>query len=385
MPGIRRIVFTGDVLRPFPAGNGWESATHKNVRWLAHVLGWPLATATGLPIERVAWRPDGFDAPAVYRALGRPISYESWASFFYAPGLPAEAEDRLAEPFADALVVGVELPDYLQGVLARRGMPFVDLVAHPVRFMDDLLFAMRTNHAGVHTRLLAHRFDTSRCEGAAGLLQAKAAWMPPLEAPAGTALVTGQVATDKAVIDRAQGRFLSLADFTDRLFEICDRHPLVLFKPHPYQGADCPSRRVVQSFGAIRTVTENFYWLLSQEAVTDVYAISSGTTAEAPYFGRGGHAFAGPLYEFGDRAPAAAGPGACIPVDDVFLAPAFWSEVLEPLVATRAGVPAGPPPRPSRLRRSLNADWDHGFMDVVVQRVSPPRVVAPAPVLERAA
>lgn len=378
MAGIRRIVFTGDVLRPFPAGKGWESATHKNVRWLAHLLGWPLAAATGLPAARVAWRPDGFDAPAVYRLLDRPIGFESWASFFYADTLPAAAEEALAAPFADALVVGVEIPDYLQGVLARRGIPFVDVVAHPVRFMDDILFAFRTNHAGVHAKLLAHRFDTARCEGAAGLLQAKAAWMPPLDAPAGTALITGQVATDKAVISRTHGRFLSLADFTDRLFEICEKHPLVLFKPHPYQGPECPSRRVVQSFGAIRTVTENFYWLVSQEAVTDVYAISSGTTAEAPYFGRAGHPFAGPLYEFGERAPDARRAGACVPVDETFLSPAFWSDVLSPLVETRADVPPGPPARPSRLRRSLNADWDHGFMDVVVQRVTPP-AVRPAP------
>ena len=69
----------------------------------------------------------------------------------------------------------------------------------------------------------------------------------------------------------------------------------------------------------------------------------------------------------------------------MFLSPAFWSEVLEPLVTTRAGVPAGPPPRSSRLRRALNADWDHGFMDVVVQQVAPPRFEAPARDVERAA
>jgi hypothetical protein len=133
---------------------------------------------------------------------------------------------------------------------------------------------------------------------------------------------------------------------------------------------------VVQAFGAIRTVTENFYWLLSQDAVTDVYAISSGTVHEAPYFGRRGHVLAEPLYEFGDRAPGRASAGACVPVDEHFLSPAFWADVLSPLLPTHADLPAGPPPRPSRLRRSLNADWDHGFMDVVVQRVIPPVVTA---------
>jgi hypothetical protein len=379
MQAIDRIVFTGDVLRPFPtAGGGWESATRKNVRWLRHLLGWSIGRATGLPSRAVAWEPEGFDAGPVYAALGLPVAAESWASIFYDDSLPEAAAGALAAPYAGALVIGVEIPDCLQAVLSRRGIPFVDVVAHPVRFMDDLLFAFRTNHRGVHARLLAHRFDLDRCVPYANLLRAKAAWMPPLDLPHGTALLTGQVATDKALICRERGRFLSLADFTDRLFDLCDRHPLVLFKPHPYQDGRCPSRRVVEAFGAIRTVNENFYHLVSQEGVTDVYAISSGTVWEAPYFERAGRAFAPALYDFGDRAPECAGAGGCVPVGGEFLSPAFWSDVLSPLTPTRADVPPGPPARPSRLRRSLNADWDHGWMDVVVQRggAAPP---APSP------
>jgi hypothetical protein len=364
---IRRIVFTGDLLRPFPAaGGGWESATWKNVRWLSHLLGWQLGAATGLPLSRVAWERDGFPTPQVYEALDLCLHPEAWASIFYAETLPDEAEALLVEPFRDALVIGVELPDVMQCALSRNHIPFVDVVAHPVRFMDDLLFAFRTNLPSVHARLLARRFDLERCRPHAALLRAKAAWMPALDLPEGTALVTGQVATDKAVICRARRRFLSLADFTEQIFQLCERHPCVLFKPHPYQGADCPSRRVIEAFGAIRTVTDNFYYLMGQEAITDVYAISSGTVHEAPYFDRRGHAFAGPLYEFGDRPPVDDRAGACLPIDDAFLDPDFWADLLEGVVATRHDLPPGPAPRSSRLRRSLNADWDHGFMDAVV-------------------
>src|SRR6185295_5314900 len=134
--------------------------------------------------------------------------------------------------------------------------------------------------------------------------QAKAAWMPRLDLPRGTALVTGQVATDKAVIGRHEKRFLHLGDFVERLYVACEWHPRVLFKPHPYQGPDCPSRQVIDSFRSIQIVTENFYYLMGQDAITDVYAISSGTVGEAPYFGKRGHAFAQPLYAFGEQGPS---------------------------------------------------------------------------------
>jgi hypothetical protein len=372
---VERIVFTGDVLRPFPsASGGFESATCKNVRWLSHLVGWQIEAATGLRSERVAWEKGGFDALRVYRALGLPLGCEAWASVFYATSLPTEAEALLVEPFRDACIVGVEIPDVLQGALTRHGVPFLDLVAHPVRFMDDLVFAIRTNAPAVHARLVGRRFDVGRCAPYARLIRAKAAWMPALDLPEGTALITGQVATDKAVICRERGRFMSLADFAERLFEICERHPRVLFKPHPYQDARCPSRRAIEAFGAIETVTENFYYLMGQDAITDVYAISSGTVHEAPWFDRRGHAFLAPLYEFGDRAPEGDRAGACVPVGPELLEPAFWSDVLSALVETRSDTPAGPSPRDSRLRRSLNADWDHGWIDAVVQR---PRTRAP--------
>ncbi len=376
MSRIRRIVFTADILRPHRGPCGWGSATHKNARWLGHLLGWPLSRATGLETERVSFEPGGFDPRLFYDAMGLRLDAISWASVIHLTELPDAAREALARPFDGALVIGVEIPDVMQRVLAEGGIPFVDVVSHPVRFMDDLLFALRTNHPGIHAAPTQHAFDVDRCTPFADLHRAKAAWMPPLDLPPATALITGQVATDKAVICPSRRRFVSLADYVEPLFDLCARHERVLFKPHPYQGADCPSRAVIQSMRAIQTVEHNFYYLMGQEQITDVYAINSGTVHEAPYFGKRGHGFLAPLYEFGARAPVAGGAGACVPVTDAILSPAFWSDVLVPCVPTRADVPAGPPPRPSRLRRSLNADWDHGYIDAIVQRATPAPVPA---------
>ncbi|NNF05310.1 MAG: hypothetical protein HKN21_00985 [Candidatus Eisenbacteria bacterium] len=368
MANIDRIVFTGDILRPFPtAGGGWESATWKNVEWLKQLLQWQLGCATNLPLETVSWVRDGFDPNPVYQACNLAMEPTSWASLFYKKSLPAAATELMVAPFRNSLVVGYEIPDVLQHLLTQEGVPFVDVVAHPIRFSDDLILALRTNIMSIHNALLKNQYEVDLCQPYANMHRAKAAWMPKVPVPNGTALITGQVATDKALISTRTGRFLTLGNFVEDLFDVCEKHPLVLYKPHPYQGADCPSMKVIQSFGSIRIIDENFYYLVGQEAITDVYAISSGTVHEAPFFSAGGHAFAGSLYEFGDRGPEAKQTGACIPIQEALLSPGFWAEALGDLVPVNTTLPAGPSHRASRLRRSLNADWDYGFMDVVVQ------------------
>lgn len=368
---IKKIIFTADILRPFATtATTWESATWKNVRWLESLLGWQVAKATNLPQSRVSWERNGsFDTPAIYQALGLKLGYDDWAALFYSEILPPEIEKKIVAPFEKSCVIGVEIPDVLQHALSRHQIPFVDIVSHPVRFMEDLLFAFRTNDKNIHQKLSAYRFNLDdHCFPQANLLRAKVAWMPALKIPENTALITGQVATDKALISRQTGRFLKLSDYMDKLFEICASHPLVLFKPHPYQHTNCPSRMAIEAFGVVKTVTHNFYYLIAQEGLSDVYAITSGTTSEAPYFGKKGHSLAEPLYRFDDKVPEKNAAGACIPISHDFLNPNFWADILEPIIPVQKNLPDGPKSRPSLLRRSLNADWDYSYIDEVVQR-----------------
>ncbi|MEY4862151.1 MAG: hypothetical protein RLZ51_246, partial [Pseudomonadota bacterium] len=54
MSGFNRIVVTGDLMRPFPRGTGWVSASAKNIRWLREVLR-PALQPLGLPVQMLAW------------------------------------------------------------------------------------------------------------------------------------------------------------------------------------------------------------------------------------------------------------------------------------------------------------------------------------------
>lgn len=366
---LNRIIFTGDILRPFKINDEWESATFKNIQWLERLLSWQLLKATGLPQFSVLWKEGGFDTPHLYEKLALPLNYDAWASLLYRDHLPADVEALLVAPFKRALVVGFEIPDVLQKALTRHNIPFVDLIAHPIRFMQDLVFAFRTNHPDIHAALLNYRLSLDDyCTPYANLVQAKVAWMPRLDLPANTALIAGQVATDKALICRETGRFLTLADFKEKLAQIEKNHSTILFKPHPYQDAECPSRRAVEALKGVREVAHNFYYLLSQEGLTDVYAINSGTVTEAKYFGRTGNMLGQSLYSFGEAPPSVNKTGDAVAIGLHFLEPAFWADILKSVTTVQTNLPQGPSVRSSLLRRSLNADWDYSYIDEVVQR-----------------
>lgn len=364
MAAPSRIVIAADLLRPLPNAPR-ESATRANTRWLHALLDWPLQRACRLPVQTIAWGA-GFDTRRFYRLTGTAPGLDAWAALHFAPTLPAAADAMIAEAFAGAIVIGVELAPCIAASLTRAGIPVIDTVGTPLRFLDDVLNAWRTNRTEVHARLQAHRFDDALAWRQAGLIRAKAAWMPPLGVPDGAALVVGQVGSDKALIHRREGRLLGFDDYVEALFALAERHGTVLYKPHPYQDGHGRSAAVIGRFRSFRTVSHNVYRLMSEPGLEAVYAISSGCVDEAGYFGKRGERFYRPEpdVDAGGRDPH--GLLAAVPVDQAWLEPRFWRDLLAPLVEVQPGDEPAPPYRPHRIRRSLNADWGFLAIDQVV-------------------
>lgn len=369
-PAFSRVVIMADLLRPFPVGGTMESATWKNTRWLFHLLA-PGLRDCGLEPRALAWDDraapqtgDWFDTPALFHALGLPLTLESWASLCSQGTAPQALVDALAPCVGDALVIGYELPPPIVDALARLGRPFLDVILHPVRFMPDLVFALRTNVPAYHAYLRAHRIADGQFRAQAALILAKAAWMPrPMPMPPGTALVLGQVGTDRAVV-APDGSFASLERHLPFLHELCCRHPLVLFRPHPYASDDDPSVRAIGRLPAIRTTGHNFYHLLAQPEVTTVVALNSSGLTEARYFDREAIHLMPPLYDFTtDTAPAGHRPGAPVPLPGVWTSPDFWRGMLAATQASPLAPAALSLPPVGILRRSMNADWGYGFIE----------------------
>ncbi|BAR99103.1 hypothetical protein BV133_1510 [Blastochloris viridis] len=358
---------TGDIFRPFRLGQRWESATWKNVRWLDGIAG-TAARLAGWDVATVSWDPalrrshGNVDMPAIYDALGLPLDRAGWVELLRRPMLPDAIERELLDLFDADLVVGYEIPDHLLRILSRAGIAVVDVILHPVRFLDDVVFALRTNRADIHALLAQHAVAREAIALQAGLIRSKAAWMrPPLPLRPGAALVLGQVGDDRAAIDTATGRNRSLADHAGRLLELCADSSMVLFKPHPYDPAQSDTGITLRRLQAVQWTNANFYHLIAQPEIDVVCALNSSGLVEAEYFGKAALWLAPPLYRFGDTAPADGGFGDALPQDGAWCNPAFWS-------AVRGAGPAAvlAAVRPNRLRRALNADWGFSSIDKVV-------------------
>lgn len=370
-----RIVITGDVLRPFQIGSEWESATWKNIRWL-HAILKPALQDTGLPLSTLAWDDQAlpgvcryFDTPLVYHQLGTTsLSLEAWAQLARQTKAPPELVEALRDPLGGALVIGYEMPDVLLDALRQLGCPFVDVILHPLRFMPDLVFALRTNVPAYHQALLTHRLPTQAVAQQAGLIQAKAAWMAkPAQLPPGSVLVLGQVANDRAMV-KPDGTFASLDEHIDRLHQLCFQYPCVLFKPHPYEAAGTGARAAVVQLPVIIETQANFYHLLAQPEIEGVVALNSSGLFEAKAFGRWSDNLLPFLYDFeSDHAPDAGAVGAPIALTPDWIDPGFWHALLSGASA-RPVVPcaASSAWTPNRLRRSMNADWGYGFIEKVI-------------------
>ncbi len=349
---IDRIVLTGDILRPWP-GNRPGSESRRRIRWFDDLLTPPLAEVTDLPVHRLACEAP-LDLETLYGAAGLEPSIESWAQL-YAGGLPAPLRDRVVALCRDSVVIGIELPPSMAQALFDAGIPFIDALVDPLRFLSDIPLGWRSTVPEITEALESFRLSGFEVRRRAAHIRAKCRWMPPLEIPDHATLLLDQVPQDAALIDPTRRARVGWGDYLDRLAVLKAEGPII-WRPHPHNPA---AGAISEVLGPTTRSTANIYQLLSDDRLDRVAAISSGGVIEARAFGKVG-------IHFMDRSAGIAVPGwnASVPVVGDWLSPHFWSRVLGPLFETRRDAPRLPP-EPNALRKSINCDWGFGWIDQV--------------------
>jgi hypothetical protein len=355
----RRIVLTGDLLRP--QDEAFKPAQTGNILWLHRLLRRPIGAAAGCEVEALAWAPGAasgataFDTPGFYAAAGATPDLEGWVGLFDADALLHGAAARLARPFEDAAaVIGFELAEVQKRLLTQRGVPWVDLNIHPVRFGPDLLFAVQTNHPEVAAALAAHHAEDHVFEPWADLLAATAVKVPLHPPVEESVLVVGQTRVDRALI--AKGRLLDLRDVAEGFHAAIGPAGRVLFKPHPYNPEGFGLHELGLPLRRIREVQDNAYLLMAQDSVARVVGVSSSLVVEARFFGKEGVFLGTPPFRI------AAGRDEVAPlmhasVVDAWLSADFWRDLLRPLLPVTAHDGRRPLLGPNALRNALRQFW----------------------------
>jgi hypothetical protein len=352
---ISRILITGDVLRPHPAAPALSESVAR-ICWLQDLLTPPLSEVTDLPIERLACD-EALSFEALYRDAGLEPSLDAWAEL-YAGELPPHMAERIVDACHDALVISLEMPPSMARLLARAGIPVLDSIVDPLRFLFDIPLGWRSPHAGLREALVPFGVTPYEVKHRVAQIKAKMRWMPAPVLPAGATLLLDQLPSDAAMIDPRRRRRVAWSDYVEQVRELQREGPVV-WRPHPY-NADTSALAELLGFDAARQ--ENFYSLLTQDALVRVAAVSSGGVIEARAFGKEG-------LHFMDRFEGVGVPGWAkpIPVVGHWLSPHFFSAVLSDVIETRTDVATLPVER-DVFRRANNTDWDFGWIDQIVER-----------------
>ncbi len=375
---ITGVTVIGDLLRP--DGGGRPGGVDGPITWLYNAIKRQVALACGLPVAVLSTGHLPGLAAAVTAARPTERAALHWAANYHSLS-NRSAFDRLVMPaLRQQVCIGYELPPYLVAELDAADIPYVDLRIHPVRFLDDLLFAVRARHPDTQAELLDMAMAEGEVIATAGLREATCQMNTESALPHDTLVVLGQRPMDATQI--VAGRFFDAFDHIAAIVRICAGHRAVLLKPHPQEQEHS---LLVATAGAASNVIgvtgDNLYRLLSLPQVTAVLTVNSSAAYEVPYFGQQVHALAPlplRLAWRGDVAVsghcAARGMDRHASLDDRVLTADFWRSVLAPhcAISPRDGVRLAP--KPNRLRIALDSFWN--FQEIDTDRI-PARPAVP--------
>lgn len=350
---IKKILITGDILRVTEGGKPTQTI---NINWLYHLIRPSLEMLCKLPVSAVTFKGDANClATGLYSINRLPMQLSSWVKLFNKwPN--AREQALLYQVFQDSLVVGFEIPEIIKMGFEELDIPYVDFTIHPVRFMDDLIFGLRSNIADLGDGLRDWMVCDEEMHVAAGIALASLSRLPRIKECEGSdniALFACQTNDDKVLI--RNGALTKAEDFLDEFAEMSSLHSKILVKPHPYAPQNNVALALTRLFPNTELIDANFYHLLSHDKVTHVYSLTSSTSIEAAYFGKVGVHLGNYPYAFSDQNGYG---GHYLTIRPEIYVPKFWQSVISKVGINMNSIrQITLPVERSRMRRSLRNFW----------------------------
>ena len=284
---IRKIVFTSDIFRiddRVPQHN--LSPQRINIEWVSRLFSPILENLLSLPSKLLTGEEPGnlLYRISAFRKLGVELSSDSWASYYGGLG-NEEVETAIAQELYDSLVIGFEMPPYMIDVLSRKGIPYIDLANHPVRFLPDYMFGVRSNVTDIATRLRATSVPEKTFYDFARISAARTVRIMRGKRPDfNSALFLGQIEVDSSLVQ--DGRVVGQTNLQDALIALRGVYNKVYYKFHPHREDKISVMETLKGVGGCEVIEINVYDALACDEFDLVAAFSSGALHEARYFGK---------------------------------------------------------------------------------------------------
>lgn len=282
-----KVIFTNDMLRVYDGNsNLFDVPFKENVKWLANLLGDGICKALGVSeyeyffgdagVKSIRWK--------IYNGLGLPFSMDSWSEIY--EDLPNNKiiDDDLLSVFGGNLVVSYESSPALLKKYNELMISYVDISIHPIRFLDDYVFAVRTNVPEVKNILSLHKLTLEYCRKKVKIYKAKSAKIPTFSrVPAGSVFFAAQMQQDSSLIEGR--RMIDANDVKDALEKISIKYPKVYYKHHPHNKNTKLMDEFLSKNKKIEVVNWNIYDTLGADVWGKIISMSSGVLHEAKIFG----------------------------------------------------------------------------------------------------
>lgn len=372
MNEIKRIVITSDLLRPVWINGKAKNKETVRINKYYDFLSWQLGEALNVPIQKLSTENTKFNFFTFYELCGIKFkNISNWLEIYDTENISEDAVCYFEEWFENSFIVCHEMPPVFKKICNILGLFYIDIRVHPVRYLDDHMFGMATNHPEVFENLKYYLVDNTLFYLYANMFKTTADFYD-LKLDTNSALIVGQTNVDAALYEN--GKVHTIFEYEDVIREMGKQYTTVYYKPHPFNKDLKEIYAFLKQFPFIKIINENIYYLLSDEKIKAVYAISSGVLTEAEYFGKKAY----PLYKkylnYTYDKGSTFDPDLYITVKDSFYNPLFWWNVLKGIVETKEDCcDIQLPIRPNRMRAALNDYWGNTPLDpevITVQKES---------------
>lgn len=342
-----------------------ESEQSNNIRWFTDILNRPLLQATSLKAKEfksAILEPNGFVRSRFFEQSDIKFDPAEMQLDFDPEKVTDTSISYLKNHISEStLIIGYELSSATRTVLNRANITYIDVWLHPVRYLDDVLFAFRSNNSDINAALKGFNLsediyfsyaDRLRVQNYRGFRR------PKLNLHEDSALFVGQTLYDKAI--SSDGKMLSLLDFKDKFDKLCKEHNHVYYSRHPFvKAGDETIIAYVAKHKNVTIIDQPAYFLLASDQIKKVASLSSSVVHEAKYFSKETEFFFQPVISIGNN------DSDYISVFQSFLFGHFWASALSPKFKVNAVEKVEFFASKDKIRDMLSFYWGYRNIDKV--------------------
>ena len=359
---INRVIITSDLLRPvWIKGKAKNKETVRINKYFDFLSG-QLSDAINIPVQKISTENTKFNFFTFYKLCNVEFkSTNSWLEIYDIDVIPQDAINYFGKYFDNSFIICHEMPPIFKKICEKLGLYYIDIRIHPVRYLDDHMFSMATNNPHVFEHLKQYLVNEKIFYLYANLYKTTADFYN-LNIDENSALIVGQTNVDSALYEN--GKVHTIFEYEDQIKKLGNEYQTVYYKPHPFNGDLKEIYNFLKKYPFIKIINDNIYYLLSDDNIKAVYAISSGVLTEAKYFGKKSYPFYKKFLDYSYDKECKFSSNIYLTIMNDFYMPKFWNDLFTDVLPVKEAYDNyALPVRPNRMRAALNDYWGNTALD----------------------